>query len=174
MAREYAYVGPKELLSLAAAGIPRSRLNPSVDARELHRVLDLGAVDSGSLTLTFIVDVDGVLWVADRHSEHVACARGRNVLAAGELTVADGPDGLEAIAATNQSTGYCPEPESWEALSKALHCAAIPHPERFEYEFEFRRCTECGTTVLVKDGILECTECGAQLSDAWNFENSIG
>ena len=169
MGREYAYVGPKEVLVDATAGIPRSRLGAGVDFEELRRVLDLGSVRSNQLTLTFVVDVGGVLWVADRHAEHVACARGGKVLAAGELSVSEWRGGLEVIAATNQSTGYCPEPESWVALSQALDAQEIPHPNGFEYEFHFRRCTKCKTTVLVKDGIFECGECGGQLSDKWNF-----
>ena len=36
--------------------------------------------------ITFVIGVDGVLRVADRRSEHVACAGGGDVLSAGELT----------------------------------------------------------------------------------------
>src|SRR5262245_26863513 len=37
------------------------------------------------VTATFIVDTGGWLWIADRHSEHVACAAGCDVLSAGEI-----------------------------------------------------------------------------------------
>lgn len=40
------------------------------------------------ITVTFAVDTDERLWIADRRSEHVACANGGDVLAAGELTFA--------------------------------------------------------------------------------------
>ena len=171
MGRVYAYVGPEALRAEATAEIPRCRLRNCADLATLVRTLELGEPGSGQVTLTYVVDADGVLWVADRHSEHVACARGHGVLAAGELTVVAGVPGLEVTAATNQSTGYCPEPDSWKALAKALDSESISRPSRFEYVFIFRRCTACGATTIVKDGGFECAQCGAGLSADWNFEH---
>lgn len=54
-------------------------------------------------TVTFVIDLDGKLRLADRNSEHVACAGGGPVLAAGEMTfLADGPD-LEVVDVNNNS-----------------------------------------------------------------------
>ena len=167
MMRLYAYVGPPEIRSQADAGIPRLQVTPDQRLRDLRKALELGD-GADALILTFVVDAEGRLWVSDRHAEHVACARGADILAAGELTLADDA-GLRVIAATNQSTGYCPEPESWQALAAALRSAGIPHPPGFEHAFEFRRCVRCQATVLIKDDVFECTECGAPLSPSWNF-----
>jgi hypothetical protein len=169
LGRVYEYIGPEVLRADAKAGIPKCRLRDCPDLAALVRTLELAEPNSDEVTLTYVVDAGGVLWIADRHSEHVACARGRGVLAAGELTVTPGRPGLKVIEATNQSTGYCPEPGSWEALAKALDSEGIPGPSRFEHVFVFRRCTACGATAIVKDEFFECAECGDALSADWNF-----
>jgi hypothetical protein len=93
MTRLYHYVGPREILSRAGRS-----------GKRIH---------SGDLQnpawFTFVVDEHGSLLIADRRSEHVACACGRPVLSAGEMFVRGG----EVVEVSNQSTGYCPEPESW-------------------------------------------------------------
>jgi hypothetical protein len=63
---------------------------------------------------TFVVNIDGALLLAPRRSEHVACAGGRDVLAAGELQF----DSAGAVReASNQSTGYRPPASSWTRIS---------------------------------------------------------
>jgi hypothetical protein len=136
--------------------------------REIRTVVDLLPFANGE-PLTFVVDDRGVLRVADRRSEHVACAAGRDVLSAGELAAVRTQDGVRVVEVSNQSTGYCPEPESWSAVASALDAAGIVHPGRFTYEAIFRRCQECGERNLVKDGCFECAICGGKLPDAWNF-----
>ena len=121
------------------------------------------------LTVTFIVDPDGSLWVADRHSEHAACARGRDVRSAGEMTFAMRQGGAVVSGVTNLSLGYCPEAESWPAVAAALARAGIEHPGHFTAELTFRLCTACGTKNVVKDGWFECGMCGAPLSQTWNL-----
>ncbi len=124
-------------------------------------------VEGESTTLTFVIDEDGALRVAPRRSEHVACARGRPVLSAGELTI----DRSLAVAfASNQSTGYCPEPDSWPAVARALDELGVKHPRGFSFEATFRRCERCGERNLVKDQVFECAICGAELPRTWNFE----
>ena len=106
----------------------------------------------------------GYLRVADRRSEHVACAGGEPVLAAGEMTLRMSHAGVEAEEVSNQSTGYCPEPSSWPAVEQALSTAGIKGPDGYTRRFVFRRCGECDQINLIKDGIYECDVCGAPLS----------
>ena len=117
------------------------------------------------ITCTFVVDELGVLRLADRSSEHVACADFRPVLAAGEITFDDG----EVVEASNQSTGYCPEPSCWTALDRAL--GEIPHPPNWTAAFQFRLCASCGERSIVKDAVYECV-CGGELPRAWTFERT--
>lgn len=157
--RRYRYVGP-EAIRARDAGLPRGR--------EVASARDLDAPEGH--VFTFVVDGAGVLRVADRRTEHVACAGGEDVLSAGELTVGRGPAGAEVTAISNQSTGYCPEPESWLAVAAALDRARIPHPGGFTFEATFRLCPGCANRNLVKDGWFWCDLCGAALPAAWNFE----
>ena len=86
---------------------------PAVLAERAMRGLDVIAVTSahilprwlagrpaGELSepFTFVVGLDGELRLAPRRSEHVDCAAGQQVLAAGEvLFVWEGPSGRSAI-----------------------------------------------------------------------------
>ena len=73
---------------------------------------------------------------------HVACAAGGPVLSAGEITF---DDDMTVAEITNQSTGFCPEPESWPAVSDALDRArdqtsrTIHHRGDFPAVSEMRR-----------------------------------
>jgi hypothetical protein len=133
-------------------------------ARETGQRLD----GLGIMTVTFVVDILGQLWIADRCSEHVQCACGGPVLSAGEIGFSFAGGGVEVVAVTNQSTGFCPEPESWPAVEAALQRAGLVSPGGFTTEFVFRRCPDCHALGLVKDYWFECAECGSPLPDAWN------
>lgn len=117
-----------------------------------------------------MIDPAGCLRLADRRSEHVACAGGGYVLSAGELFLRRDGEADEVIEASNQSTGYCPEPESWPAVAAALDRLGVVHPGRFTTAVTFRRCERCAQRNLVKDGWFVCGVCGADLPAAWNFE----
>lgn len=162
--RLYRYVGDDEGLAHAAA----SGDGAALPARWRPTV----AAPAG--TYTYVVDATGDLYLADRHSEHVACARGGPVvLAAGEITIGrrDG-GGLAVESVTNLSTGDCPEPECWPAVSAALRRAGLPAgamPPAFDPAFVFRRCPACGQRNVVKEGWFVCGACGADLPAAWNF-----
>lgn len=129
---------------------------------------ETGAAPRTPHVLTYTVDPEGRLHVADRHSEHVACAGFRAVLGAGELTVIEGPRGVEILDVTNQSTGFCPEPESWPAVRDALARAGLVPPTGFGTAFVFPRCVVCGSIHVVKDGWFTCA-CGADLPEVWNL-----
>jgi len=152
MARAYAYIGPAELRARASA---TSQPAPAVASAR-----DLAAL--GEPILTFVVTPDGALRVAPRRSEHVACAGGQDVLAAGELFVS--PATGAVTGASNLSTGYCPAPACWAALAAALDHAGIAHPATWTHAFEFRRCDACGERNLIKDDHYVCAICDADLS----------
>jgi hypothetical protein len=91
------------------------------------------------------------------------------VLSAGELFFQVEGDRVEAAEASNQSTGFCPEPESWPAIAAAPDRVGVAHPGRFTTEVVFRRCEGCGERNAVKDGWFVCGVCGADLPAGWNF-----
>src|SRR5690349_11887880 len=108
--RLFRYLGPAELASQASATI--ERLQP-VSPDEVRVWLNARARRS---YFTFVVDEAGRLWLSDRGTEHVACARGGAVLAAGEIELALRGDVPCVEYVSNQSTGYCPEPSCWSAV----------------------------------------------------------
>ena len=129
-----------------------------------------GYRDGEGLTVTFVIGLDGTLRIADRRSEHVMCAEGQPVLSAGEMTFMCGNDRIFAENVTNQSTGYCPEPESWPAVALALDRIAIAHPESFDPAFVFRKCPTCSQINVIKDGWYVCDVCQSPLPQHWNFD----
>jgi hypothetical protein len=165
MTRRYAYVGPEHVRA-AAADAPAGTAIDSRDAL-LHWIsAHVDDAENAAITATFVVTLDGAMRIANRRSEHVACASGHAVLSAGEIRFSlDG----RSIAASNLSTGYCPEPASWSAVANALDRAGIAHGSRFDDELTFRRCPECGERNLVKDGWFACAICDAALPEDWNF-----
>ena len=118
---------------------------------------------AGLIPATFVVDTEGFLRLADRHSEHVACAGGAAVLSAGEIFFSDKSFNLEVVEITNQSTGYCPEPESWQFVAKALDRIPVLHPGKFTTHFLFRRCLLCQQLNIIKNNLFACAVCHAEL-----------
>jgi len=118
---------------------------------------------------TFVVGTDGRLRLAPRRSEHVALAGGQAVLAAGEMTFAPTPSGWRVAEVTNQSTGYCPDPDSWPAVSAALDRLGVSHPGDFTDKVVFRRCPACGERNIVRESDYTCALCGSALPAMWNF-----
>src|SRR4051812_48016284 len=162
MPAPYAYVGPDQIrqrCAAAPAGTPIHSLGDLLTWLRCH----------SAHTATFVVDGTGVLRVANRASEHVACAGGEPVLSAGEMFFEVVGDTAGVSEVSNQSTGYCPEPQSWPAVAAALDRAGVAHPGRFTSEMVFRRCEKCGQRNLVKDGWFVCAVCGADLPAEWNF-----
>jgi hypothetical protein len=155
--RLYSYVGPDELKSRLARG------KAIRAADDLSRFPDAGF-------MTFIVDATGTLYVADRHIEHVSCAGGEDVLSAGELKAVAEATSVRVVFISNQSSGYCPEPESWPAVAKALDESGIAHPGRFTFAAIFRRCRSCKQRNLVKEDWFECGVCGSELPRLWNCD----
>lgn len=114
--RRYRYVGPAELrdrvTAVDAVAVDSAASLDEWLARRYRRDL--------AEPVTFVVALDDVLRLAPRRSEHIALAGGRDVLAAGEMAFASAGIGWRVAEVTNQSTGYCPDPDCWPAVAKAL------------------------------------------------------
>jgi hypothetical protein len=165
--RRYKYVGPDEMRkSPCLASLPiRSKEN----LIEILEALDFSKSEASEGTFTFVIDGDGFLRLAHRRSEHVICAGGEEVLSAGEMTFGWNSKELVVESVSNQSTGYCPEPESWVAVQLALERLGVDPPKGFSPEFIFRRCPRCYQTNLVKDFHFYCGVCDAELPQSWNL-----
>jgi hypothetical protein len=100
--KQYKYIGPKELLKLVSntkRGKVISEANDVISWIK-ERNQELNAMNQ--VIATFIIDMDNRLLVADRHSEHVACAGGENILSAGEMTFELNGNNVEIVHVTNQ------------------------------------------------------------------------
>ncbi|MEH2026031.1 hypothetical protein [Nostoc sp.] len=124
----------------------------------------------GLIAATFVVDSEGYIRLADRHSEHIACAGGKSILSAGEIFFSYNKQTFEVVEITNQSTGYCPEAGSWSQVEKALEQIPLPHPGNFTTEFIFRRCPVCRQLNIVKDDLFLCAVCNTGLPKIWNCD----
>lgn len=164
----YFYVGPKEILE---------RIDEKYEGTKIKKIEDVQVwveaanqvISHGNLIATFIINEQKELIISDRHSEHVMCAGGKKVLAAGEITFNFEEKEIAVSAISNQSTGYCPKPDSWTIVALTLQQLNIAHPDYFTSAFEFRRCTHCQTKNLIKEAIYECAVCKADLDLNWNF-----
>ncbi len=160
--KSYPYVGPSEIRTRSSART--AGVNTIETIEDLKRWLSTADRESKNPTIvaTFVIDQEGFLRLTSRRTEHVACAGGDAVLSAGEMTFQD--DGsVEVVEVTNQSTGYCPEPESWNAVETALERIGVNSPDGFTTELLFRRCESCGQINIVKEGWFVCSVCDAEL-----------
>ncbi|WP_424949648.1 hypothetical protein [Deinococcus sp.] len=165
MVRSYCYVGPADILKLVnntSAGFPIR------ESSNMTNWLKSQFSKNGKIVATFAVDFDGILLLADRHSEYVVCSGGKSVLAAGELVFQNNPD-VRIISVTNQSTRYCPDLDCWESIHSTLSKLGMPFPDSFTPPFVFRRCDTCSQVNIVKDGDFFCSVCDSELARSWNF-----
>ncbi|NMO15217.1 hypothetical protein HPC49_01435 [Pyxidicoccus fallax] len=161
----YTYVGPEEIRRASAshpAGTPIASRQDAEAWLQAHP-------DARSEGATYVVDLQGRLRLAPRRSEHVACAGGEEVLAAGEIHFQGTGLRLTVAEVSNQSTGYCPDTPCWDAVVLALQAAGLTPPPRFAPEIVFRRCTRCGEVNLVKEAWFVCVFCDADLPAEWNI-----
>lgn len=161
----YCYVGPPELRVLDSP--TRCHVESAGDV--LAWAGSTPQTRDDEITATFIVNPKGELWIADRRSEHVACAAGGPVTSAGEITFRLEKGEVEVVEVTNQSTGFCPEPRSWSAVARALGRIGLAHPGAFTSSYDFRRCENCGAINVVKEAWFWCALCEAELPRAWNL-----
>jgi len=165
--KRYEYVGPEEVRLAAQAEASGVVIRSADDLAAWVREHEADG-DAYGVGATFVIGVDGYLRIASRRSEHVACAGGQSVLAAGEMFFStDRPPVV--VVVSNLSTGYCPEPACWGAVQVALDLAGIEHPGELTDAFVFRRCSACRERNLVKDEYFVCAICEAELPADWNF-----
>jgi hypothetical protein len=166
MPKMYKYVGPAEILARRRSAPKGVSIKNSIDLRDWTKATVQGR--ASEVVATYVIDKDGNFLIADRRSEHVACAGGGLVRAAGEMTFNVDGDEISVIEVSNQSTGYCPEPESWPQVVVALDRIPLAHPGRFTLEIVFRRCNSCSQINVVKDNWFVCVFCGKELPTQWN------
>ncbi len=165
----YSYLGPKEIARKSKSLKPGKRISCSDDICSWIEENNQELNGSGAITVTFIISEESYLLIADRRSEHIACAGGRPVLSACEMTLEVRGNEVELIEATNQSTGYCPKPDSWNAVEEALHEIGVKHPFTFTKAYEFRRCPKCKMLNIIKDDFYYCPVCNTELPKQWNM-----
>jgi hypothetical protein len=166
--RLYHYVGPPEIAQRVTPGKYGNLIGSPEDIQRW--IESTGRSISHDLVIaTFVVDADGRLLIADRRSEHVACAGGKAVQCAGELTFAVRP-AIAVVSVSNQSTGFCPHVDSWIAIAAALADAGIDSPAGFDPACEFRKCIACGCINLIKDRHFQCSMCDAALPLTYNVQ----
>lgn len=168
--RLYRYIGPQQIsdrVSPTPAGTP---FRSAADVVRWIRETGQSPGADGCVIATLVVNAVGAIRVADRHSEHVACAGRQPVRSAGEITFRVAGGTVEVVAVSNQSTGYCPEGESWPSVSAALSAAGLEAPEGFALTCVFRRCPRCCSINVVKCGVFECGVCAGELPAEYNCQ----
>jgi hypothetical protein len=158
-------VGPEEIRARAVGAAPGAPIPSPESLRSWLRGQSESVTGEGGWA-TYVVDLSGRLLVAPRRTEHVACASGAAVLAAGEIQFTTD---AHVAAVTNNSTGYCPAEHCWAAVQSAMDSAGLSHPSVFTFVAHFRRCPRCGERNLVKDDWYFCALCDAELPRDWNF-----
>jgi hypothetical protein len=126
-ARQYPYVGPAEIRAGIRPGDDGPRIGSPADFDQWTAIQSIPEMAD---PFTFVIDVSGVLRLAPRRSEHVACAGGDPVLSAGEISFREEAGRWTVNDVTNQSIGYCPDISSWPSVADALDRAGIGHPPR--------------------------------------------
>jgi hypothetical protein len=170
--KEYSYVGPSAIARRAASAAHGHCVVCALDLVEWLCQPEQELDETGAVVATFVIDNQGRMRLAHRRSEHVVCAGGEKVRSAGEIAFVLQDEEIHVSWATNQSTGYCPEPESWAAVRDALDRVGIDAPDGFTTEFNFRRCSRCRSINVVKDGDYECAVCCQPLPLQWNMDKS--
>ena len=170
----YRYVGPKRIADRVPDAPTGTPIRSPADVLAWVAAPGPQPDRAGLLIVTFVIDQSGTLLVADRQSEHVACAGRQPVFSAGEMTFLVSGKVVEMAEVSNQSTGYCPEPESWPAVAAALAAARLSGLDGFSPSCVIRRCVHCDQKNLVKDNVFECQVCGKELPTTYNCRDIVG
>ncbi|MBX9427389.1 hypothetical protein K4902_34360 [Streptomyces lateritius] len=165
--RSYRYVGPVELKAAVRSGDGGRRIASASDFGGW--IAEQSAADLTE-PFAFVVGTDGVLRLAPRRSEHVACAAGGMVLSAGEISFAHEADRWTVSEVSNQSTRYCPDVSSWSEVARSLDAVELRRPSGFTHQVVFRRCPDCQEHNIVREDDFVCVFCGSDLPAAWNVD----
>ncbi|MFC5918327.1 hypothetical protein [Streptomyces pulveraceus] len=165
--RCYRYVGPVDLEAVVRPGSGGCRIGSTTDFGVW--IAERSAAELAE-PFTFAIGVDGVLLLAPRRSEHVACAGGGVVLSAGEISFAREAGQWAVGDVSNHSTGYCPDVSSWPAVAQALDHVGLRRPSGFTHEVVFRRCSACQEHNIVREGDFVCVFCFSDLPAEWNVD----
>ncbi|MCX5281062.1 hypothetical protein [Streptomyces sp. NBC_00198] len=165
--RSYRCVGPIKLKSAVRPGDGGRGIGSADDFRSW--IVEQSAAELAE-PFTFVVDRDGVLRLAPRRSEHVACAGGDLVLSAGEISFMREADRWTVSEVSNQSTGYCPDVTSWAEVARALDAVELRRPSRFTHAVVFRRCPDCQEHNIVREDDFVCVFCGSDLPAVRNVD----
>ncbi len=169
----FSYVGDSHAAERTDLEPPSAPLETLAELKAVLASLEDHGLQARDEVCTYVVDERCRLRVAPRRSEHVVCAGGGPVLGAGEIRFVEGAAGLEVATLTNQSTGFCPDFTSMDAVAMALFRLGImAYPRKFTTEFVFRLCEACGERNIVKDGWFVCAICDAELPTDYNFPRS--
>ncbi len=166
--QSYFYVGSDEILEKVDEKYEGVKINRIEDIQKWIEASNQ-IITNENIIATFIINEQKQLVISDRHSEHVVCAGGKNVLSAGEITFNFEQENISVSEISNQSTGYCPKPDSWKIIRIVLNQLKIEHPKYFTRAFEFRLCENCHTKNLIKEDIYKCAVCNSDLDLNWNF-----
>ena len=171
---EYGYIGPEKFLKNLDKKYKGFLINDRNDIEKWILQTDQITDSNGLIIATFIINLENKLLINDRHSEHVQCANGENILSAGEIGFVvknTKVEGIEFIS--NQSTGYCPSSRSWDKVEKAINeIEGIEVPKEFEPKFEFSYCSNCQSLKIVKDEYYYCHRCDNELYSEDKFQRT--
>lgn len=124
----YFYLGDPANLSRARACIGHP-IRSHGDLQAIAPILREDLTWSCSKPQTYVVTVDSVFVLGGYLNEHVEVASGEPVLAAGEATLEELPDGAWRITAlNNRSYGYMPEACCWAAVERSLSATGVEYP----------------------------------------------
>ncbi|MEU2237077.1 hypothetical protein [Streptomyces vietnamensis] len=165
--RSYRYVGPVEVKAAVRPGSGGCRIGSATDFYDW--IAERSTAEPAE-PFTFVVSADGVLRLAPRRSQHVACAGGEMVLSAGEIGFVRKGGRWAVSEVSNQSTGYCPDIASWSAVARALDDVGLERPSDFTHEVVFRRCPGCQEHNIVREDDFVCIFCGSDLPETWNVD----
>ncbi|MFI0960529.1 hypothetical protein ACH4S8_03760 [Streptomyces sp. NPDC021080] len=165
----YRYVGPSDLKGLVRPDGEGARIRSAAD---LTRWVSARGAEERAEPFTFVVDTEGVLRLAPRRSEHVVCAGGDTVLSAGEVSFREEGGRWTVDEVSNQSTGYCPDTDSWPAVAHALDRVGLDHPDGFTHQVVFRRCVSCRQVNVVREDYFVCVFCDETLPSGWNIDGA--
>jgi hypothetical protein len=127
-AGHYHYLGDTANLRRAATRFGHP-IRGQADLQAISPILRADRTWSFEKPQTYVVTIDGVFVLGGELNEHVGTAGGASVLAAGEATLEEQPDGTWAITAlNNRSYGYMPDASSWAAVDRALRPTGIAYP----------------------------------------------